>query len=184
MQSVMALDMSTHSTGVAIFRDKRLIKYTCITAAGSDLIKRINIMVEGILKLYKEYNVTEVIAEEVLPEDVNNSQKTFKALIYLQAAVVMAFDKYKQKVQLVYVNTWRKACGIATGRNITRAKAKALDIEFVAQHYGISANDDICDAICIGWAYLNKDLTTEKEKAKAPVKKKGYSIEITEESAF
>ena len=182
MQSIMALDMSTHSTGVAIFQDKKLIKYTCITSTNTDLCKRIKVMVEGIIKLYKEYEVTEVIAEEVLPEDVNNSQQTFKALIYLQAALVLEMNKYKQKVQLVYVNTWRKACGIQTGRNIHRKEAKAKDIEFVVQHYGISANDDICDAICIGWAYLNKDLT--EKKTKAPVRKRGYAIDIQEESAF
>ena len=55
---------------------------------------------------------------------------------------------------------WRKRCGIRTGRGITRDKVKAADIKFVKDTYNIDANDDICDAICIGYAYTNGKSTT------------------------
>ena len=38
---VLAIDASTKSTGVALFDDKKLVKYDCFTASSTDLIKRI-----------------------------------------------------------------------------------------------------------------------------------------------
>ena len=38
---VLAIDASTKSTGVALFEDTELIKYACLTASSTDLIKRI-----------------------------------------------------------------------------------------------------------------------------------------------
>ena len=38
---VLAIDASTKSTGVALFEDTKLIKYDCLTASSTDLIKRI-----------------------------------------------------------------------------------------------------------------------------------------------
>ena len=31
----------------------------------------------------------------------------------------------------------------------------------VKEDYNIEANDDICDAICIGWAYTHETIVTE-----------------------
>ena len=39
---ILSLDLSTKSSGIAIFdNDKKLIDYTCITASSTDLVKRI-----------------------------------------------------------------------------------------------------------------------------------------------
>ena len=35
---VLAIDASTKSTGVALFDDTKLIKYTCLTASSNDVI--------------------------------------------------------------------------------------------------------------------------------------------------
>lgn len=152
---LMAIDASTKSTGVAIFEDGNLIHYECITSASSDLLKRIKIMTAAIDKLYTEYEVTEVVMEDILPEDVKHNQNVFNALHYLQAAIALKLHDYKQGIEFVNVNLWRKACGITTGRYGVRTSAKAQDMAFVKEKYGIEANDDICDAICIGWAKLN-----------------------------
>ena len=42
---IMSLDASTKSTGVAIFENKKLIYYDCITASSTDVIKRIQIVI-------------------------------------------------------------------------------------------------------------------------------------------
>ena len=73
--------------------------------------------------------------------------------MYLQAAVAIELNKRDKKMEFFTSSEWRKLCGIQTGRGITRDRVKAADIKFVKENYNIDANDDICDAICIGHAY-------------------------------
>ena len=99
---ILALDCSTKATGVAVFNDKELIHYTCITSSSQDLIKRIHIMVDAIDKLVTEYQIEQIVVEEVIPDHTKN-QNTFKALMWLQATfAVMMHDKYP-KVKIEYI---------------------------------------------------------------------------------
>ena len=79
--------------------------------------------------------------------------------MYMQAAVVfLIHEKYsKINIEFIYPGTWRSKCGIRLGRGIKREKQKELDIQYVKDRYGITVNDDIADAICIGESYLIKD---------------------------
>lgn len=153
----LALDASTHSTGVAIFDDDKLIGYECITASSTDLIKRIHKMTDRILEIIKEYNIQTIILEEVRPENGLQNIKTQKALMFLQAAINFTVHDNTPKVTIEYVypSEWRKQCGIHTGRGIKRESLKQADMDFVKENYKIDVNDDIADAICIGHAYVN-----------------------------
>lgn len=154
----MAIDGSSKSTGVAIFNDEQLVHYECVTASDKNPFDRIPKMVASIKNLYQTWNVEKVIMEDVLPEDVGHSQQTFKVLHYLQAMVVLTLHiNFKQEVEFFVASEWRKKCGIHTGRGIKRDTLKAADIKFVKEKYNIDANDDICDAICIGYAYTHKE---------------------------
>ena len=82
----MAIDASSKSTGVAIFKDKELVARHLIAAAGTDPLARIKKMVSEIEILYKAWNVDTVIMEDVIPADVHNNLNVFKTLHYLQAA--------------------------------------------------------------------------------------------------
>ena len=59
------------------------------------------------------------------------------------------------KIEYVHSGTWRKTCGIKTGRGIKREMLKLASITFVKEKYGITVNDDVADAICIGYHTLN-----------------------------
>lgn len=161
MSKILSIDASTKSTGIAVYDNKELKHYECITATNSDVLKRIKIMTSRIEEIVNEYSIDEIIMEDVLPEDVKHNQNVFKALHYLQASIVLKMHDYKKDVQLVNVNRWRKACGITIGRYGVRSSAKVQDMKFVKDTFGIDANDDICDAICIGWAYINTNLFAE-----------------------
>jgi len=56
----------------------------------------------------------------------------------------------------MYPSEWRKVCQIKQGRGIQRATQKKYDIEWVEKNFNIQVNDDIADAIGIGYAYINK----------------------------
>ena len=58
-------------------------------------------------------------------------------------------------IEYVYPGTWRKTCGIKTGRGVKRDLLKIADIKFVKDNYNIDVNDDVADAICIGYHILN-----------------------------
>lgn len=162
---LLALDASTKATGVAIFKDKELMGYSCITASSTDLYKRIHKMVDNILTIVEQLNVEKIVMEEVIPDHSKNTN-TFKALMYLQALIhIEIHDKHPQtQIELVYPSSWRSTCGIEDGRSSKREQKKQKDIEFANRTYGLTlTNDDIADAICIGHAYLH------------PKKEKDYS---------
>ena len=152
---VLALDLSTKSTGWAVFENKKLIDSGCVTASSTNVLNRISKITDELRIIYDRYLPDDIIVEEVLPEDVRHNQQVFKALMYMQAAVALEFNKSGKKLNFYVSSEWRKKCGIRTGRGITRDMVKAADIKFVKDNYNIDANDDVCDAICIGHAYTH-----------------------------
>ena len=55
--NILALDCSTKSTGLAIFKDKEFLGKGCITASSSDLYARIHKMVDKIDTLITDVNI-------------------------------------------------------------------------------------------------------------------------------
>lgn len=161
--NILALDLSTKSSGWAIFYDKTLVEHGCETSSSEDLIKRIHIMRDAIDKILTNHKIDKIVMEEVRPEGgygVGN-QKTHKALMWLQADVAfLLHDKYpKIEIEYIYPSSWRAVIGIKTGKGIKRTSLKQADIDFVKETYNICVNDDEADAICIGHAnvYQIKD---------------------------
>ena len=151
----MAIDGSTHATGIAIFKQNKLTYYQCIQANDTKTFTRIWKMVERIRQLYQQYKPTDIVMQDVIPSDVKNNQKVFKALIYLQAGVVMELDRLgSSNVELVTASHWRSKCGIKTGPGIKRQILKHKSVSLIKQIYQIDVTDDIADAICIGIAYI------------------------------
>lgn len=157
MMKVLAIDASTKSTGISVFQNMRLVHYECISATSGDTIERIKIMVERIKWLCYQYQPTNIVIQQVLPQDVKHNQTVYKALIYLQAAIILELHNSKVPIELVVASHWRKICGIKTGRGIKRETLKAESQALVKSKYGISVNDDISDAICLGMAYIEQN---------------------------
>lgn len=154
---ILAIDASTKSTGWAVFEDKNLKEYGCITASSTDLVKRIYKMTEQLKEIITNNNITLIVMEEVRPEQGLQNIKTHKALMYLQAAIIfLQHDNFPNiEIKYVYPNEWRKVCGIKTGSGVRRESLKPKDIAFVKNKYNIDVNDDIADAIGIGYAYTH-----------------------------
>lgn len=151
---IMSIDGSTKSTGIAIFDNKQLIYYKCISASGTNMLNRISVIVHGIDEIARKYKVEKVFMEDVIPEDVKHNQSVYKALMYLQGAVALMFNKLKIQVIYFTASEWRAKVGIKTGRGVKRDVLKAKSIALVKEAYHIDVNDDIADSICIGLAAL------------------------------
>lgn len=154
----LAIDASTHSSGIAIFDGTKLIYHECITASSTDSLARIKLMADRIAQIYNEYKPTNIIMQQVLPQDVKHNQTVFKALIYLQAAIVLQLynQNKKNKVEFATSSHWRSLCGIKTGRGIKRQSLKVASQKLVKDKYNIDVNDDVSDAICLGMAYVKQ----------------------------
>jgi hypothetical protein len=177
----IAIDASTKSTGIVIFKDKQLTLINNIVNNNKSVLKRIKYMTDSIEEIYVNHSnnlfmnnlskvITEgdydsqtyqIVMEQVIPDNLNDAkwtrnQNTFKALFYLQAAIVLMFDHYNLEVELVGASTWRKWCGIKQG-GANRETLKFRDVEFVKKNYNIEVNDDIADAICIGHGKIHHE---------------------------
>ena len=156
--NIIALDMSTKSTGYAIYKHNKLVQYNYITATSNDLFNRIKVMLNAINKLLEQNPDLEyVIMQQVRQEGFVNV-KTYKALMYLQGCIqMMIHQKFKHlQTDFLYPSSWRKICKIKQGRGIQRKEQKQLDIQWVKQNFNIEVNDDEADAIGLGYAYINQ----------------------------
>ena len=152
---VLAIDPSTKSTGIAIFENQTLKKYKCITASSSNIYVRIDKMIQELDSILKSNKIDKIVIEDVYPDDVQNNINVYKKLTYLQGFILHLLDKHDYKdvdIKFYTASEWRKKCGIRTGRGIHRESLKPKDIQFVKNQFGLTVNDDIADAICIGFA--------------------------------
>ena len=158
----LSLDPSTKASGWAIYKDQDLYDHGVITASSSNLYNRIEKMQIEIDKIIKQYKVERVIIEDVLPQDVENNSKVYKALMYLQGAIMKIMNKNNlvDKVKFIFPSEWRKLCGIHTGRGIKRGSLKPKDIAFVKSQFDLSVGDDEADAIAIGFAAVGGKVKT------------------------
>jgi Holliday junction resolvasome RuvABC endonuclease subunit len=111
----MSIDASTKSTGIAIFNEDSLIYKDCLTATASwSLLKRIVAIVNKIKDVLDKYKVDKIILEEVRPEAAAANIKTWRALMWLQAAInLMLYEEYPTiDVDYLYPSEWRKYCKI------------------------------------------------------------------------
>ena len=156
--NIVSIDASTKSSGIAVYKHNKLQTYTCLTSTSADLFTRIKVMVDGIKQiLIQNPDLEYLILEEVQQQGFTNI-KTYKALMYLQGCInMMIHEQFKHiVVDFLYPSQWRKVCQIKQGRGVQRAKQKQNDIQWVKEKFQIEVNDDIADAIGIGYAYINK----------------------------
>ena len=157
--NILSLDMSTKSTGYAIYKHNKLVQYNYITATSNDLFNRIKVMMNAINKILQQNPDLEyVVMEEVRQQGFINV-KTYKALMYLQGCIqMMIHQKFKHlQTDFLYPSSWRKICQIKQGRGIQRKQQKQLDIQWVKDNFNIiPENDDVADAIGLGYGYINK----------------------------
>ncbi len=157
--NIISIDASTKSTGIAIYKHNQLVYYTCITASSSDLFSRIQKITNEIKQILSEnLDLEYLILEEVRPDNGFSNMKTHKALMYLQGNIAMMLHTSFKHMQIdyMYPSEWRKVCGIKQGRGVQRSTLKQSDINFVKQKFNLQVNDDIADAIGIGYAYIHK----------------------------
>lgn len=152
---LLALDLSTKSSGYAVGQDGILKTHGCITASSRNVVKRIIKMRDQLKQVIKANNVEKIIIQEVRPQ---YNLHTGKVLTWLQAIIIVAAYQIDPSIEYEFIgaSSWRAALKIKQGRGVRREQQKPLDIQYVQNKYNITVNDDQADAICIFDAYWEK----------------------------
>jgi len=124
------------------------------------------------------YEITRIAKDLIQANDIDvvfledtqlrQNAQSFKKLAQLQGALINLFEGLGVQYESVPPTRWQSYCG-ARGRSFKEQKNNAMDIpgpgpkaskllsmQFVYNQFGIETdNDNLADAICIGWYAVN-----------------------------
>lgn len=147
MSKLLALDQSSKVTGVAIFEDGELLKYSKIDVDG-ELPYRLMIIRNKVKEIIETENITEAAIEDIqMQANVVNNVETYRTLAEVRGVLEELFQELKIPYSIVLAGTWKSKLGI---RGRDRASQKRAAQQYIVDTYGIKPIQDICDAICIG----------------------------------
>jgi len=107
--------------------------------------------------LVQTNNIDVVFIEDT---QLRQNAQSFKKLAQLQGALINLCEGLSLPYENVPPTRWQSYCGV---------RSKAQSMEFVRCQFGIETdNDNLADAICIGWYAVNH--ITQKEREGLPCK--------------
>lgn len=173
----MAVDQARSGAwSVFDYETKNPVSYGTFTYGNKDFTyARATVEIENLIhSVIEAYHVSAVFLEDIqLRQNVNS----FKKLAMLQGVLAASFEKGEYLYAFIAPAKWQNYLG-TRGRNEKEKKAaikevpdtgkkksKTLSIQFVKEQFGIETdNDNLSDALCIGWYVCNEiKLTGEKE---------------------
>lgn len=155
---IISFDLSTKSSGSAIFDGDKLIKSCIIAHTSTDVLIRINYITTEIAKLLDEYKPKKAYLEEVLPATVGNNIETYRKLTWIQGFVINELHKRGIPHEFVVASHWRKEVGIKTGIKNKRGNLKEQSIALANELFNLQTkNDDLADAVMLGWSQVKNN---------------------------
>lgn len=156
MANLLALDQATHTTGYTILRDGKIYKVSHFDCIGTDLGTRLEQLRNNILLLINEYNIDEVVFEDIQLQDVNGNKEkgitTFKMLAEAFGVVHELLTELKIKYAVAQPIKWKAYFKIA-GKG--RTQEKKMSQAYALNTYGIKCTEDEADSLCIALYHYN-----------------------------
>lgn len=162
---ILSFDASTTSTGYAIFDNGVLVEKGLIRSKKKDVQERILEIYNGCKKIFSR-NIYEYVFIEDVPLSSVVNRRVAENLLLLQGTILSLCMEYGCKFIQMEPNNWRKLSGVKSGRK--RDEQKKAAIEYVNQLYEFNyewidgkhdsntGDSDVCEAILIGIAGINK----------------------------
>lgn len=148
MVKVLALDLSTKSSGYCVMKSGSVVDFGTIKSNDKDFLVRGQYMAEFIRLLCKKYGkFDKVIIEEL---KVISNQKTLVMLGIVQGMVIR--EVKDSEIVFVTPSSWRKKFHLNGKR--AEAKKRAIDL-CVLKGFSVK-NDDEAEAILIGLGSFDK----------------------------
>ena len=183
MGKLLAIDGSTKATGWSIYdiESKQLLEYGVFkNDKEKDTRTRIIYMINGIDELiHNHQDIVEIFMEDV-PPSVQNAV-TVKMLSILQGGVIGLSMKYEVNMSLdsfVLPNVWHSDYQILKSKGDLKEQSvnlanELLGLNLIYKSKSSKFNeDDISDAVLIGYWRLHKDELREKKAPKKAVQRK------------
>lgn len=157
VSNLLALDQSSHTTGYAVFKDGKPIVISHFDAKGKDLGDRLEWIRNKVISLIDEYDIDEVVFEDIQLQDVNGSReagiKTFKILAETFGVIHELLTEIKMDYTIVPPIVWKATFKIA-GKG--RTQEKKLAQAYIKTNLGLTCTEDEADAACIALHVLKK----------------------------
>lgn len=154
-QVILSLDVSTTSTGYAIYVDGKLEQYGAIKYKSKNFIERVNYMADTIQAIHATYGITHIVIEDTYVSKKVNNISTVKKLCMAQGIIIRAV--HTAKVIQVYPVSWKSYFNIVGGKN-KRKEQKATSITKANSLFNLELkDDDVADAILLGYYAINKN---------------------------
>lgn len=152
---VLALDAATKDTGWAIYDDTELIEFGVLRIDGDDPIARIALVRQWLLGAIEAWKPDLVGIEDIQLQSFYSPQTKrqeynvvlYKTLAHLQGALLLTLYENKVEYTIVHVSTWRSYSKITARKRDDQKRAAQLRVN---EWYGIQANNDVAEAICLG----------------------------------
>ena len=150
MSKILALDQSSHTTGYTVLDDGKIIKVSHFECIGNDLGDRLVQLRAKVVSLINEYDIDEVVFEDIQLQDVEGSRekgvKTFKILAEAFGTVHELLTEIKMPYSVALPIKWKAHFKIA-GKGRTQEKKMAQ--AYVLKNYNIKCTEDEADSLCI-----------------------------------
>ena len=147
---VLALDQASRTSGWAVFNDGKLVTFGKFTADHSDVGDRLHFIRSKVNSLIDEYDIDEVVFEDIQLQDVEGSRekgvKTFKILAEAFGTVHELLTEIKMPYSVALPIKWKAHFKIA-GKGRTQEKKMAQ--AYVLKNYNIKCTEDEADSLCI-----------------------------------
>ena len=151
--TMLSLDISSVSTGWAIFENGKYVKSGTLTASGTAENHVPHMMTDIDILLSHSCPDICVIEETILSRF---NPKTFRTLTMILGAAMYICKKLETEFITLTPSEWRKLIS-AEKKPRKREELKAWDLAKAAELFGKEfETDDEADAVLIGQAYLNK----------------------------
>lgn len=148
----MAIDQSSVSTGLAIFENDRLVEYNIIELKkNKDKTSRLQEMMKLISESIVKSNITHVIFEDV---SLQTNVSTLILLAQIQGAIMNACIMNNITYDVYKPTFWRRLLKFNQGKSVKRPELKQQAKDYVFNKYELSLKEDLCDAVCIGEAFI------------------------------
>lgn len=152
MSRILAIDQSSKVSGYSIFIDDELEDYGKMSYTDDNPIKRILKLRRAVDTLISENDIEKVILEDIQMQGNTNNVVTYKILAFTLGALQLLCEELGIEYEVISSSTWKSRCGVK-GKGRTEQKQAAQ--KFVLEEFNVKAIQDICDAICIGYAAIH-----------------------------
>lgn len=127
--------------------------YDCIDLEKQkvNISERVFVMADKICGYIKKQKPDFVVIEDVAMQ-VNAA--TLVQLARLQGAIIGYCKVNGISCDILKPSNWRKILGFKQGSSVKRPELKKQAVEYVKNVYNLELSEDVCEAVCIGDAFL------------------------------